>query len=47
MPTARDAEKAAEILRRVVELLAFPAGVASYLRGYADGLAAARTGARR
>lgn len=45
--TAKAGDEAAEILRRVVELLPFPAGVASYLRGYADGLAAPRRVSRR
>lgn len=45
--TKKAAEEAAEILHRVVELLPFPAGVASYLRGYADGLAAPRRAGSR
>jgi hypothetical protein len=47
MGTESPAREAATILRRVVQLLRLPSGVASYLRGYADALEARRPRRRR
>jgi hypothetical protein len=37
-PATSTAKEAAAILRRILDALPLPAGVAAYLRGYADGL---------